>query len=143
MSPLPSIPYVMCLHVTLYLILSISISFFYPVSFLCHLHCHCFADMRHLLSAYKLRGVATKSRCWDMLESTPARIPLIKSSHKWTQILFIISNSKLGICIYSQTRIDLNSQSNLYDALKIDHTRLCSTQSTKRHTQNTSNKIIQ
>ena len=35
--------------------------------------------------------------CWNLLESTPARIPLIKSSHKWIRMLFIISNSKPGI----------------------------------------------
>ena len=55
--------------------------------------------------------------CWSLLKSTPARIPLIKSSHKWTQILFIISNSKLGIWLFSQPRIDLNSQYNFYDVL--------------------------
>ena len=40
-----------------------------------------------------------------------------KSSHKWNRILFIISNSKLGIWLYSQPIIDLNSQSNFYDVL--------------------------
>ena len=55
--------------------------------------------------------------CWNLLESTPARITLIRSSNKWTRILFIISNSKLGIWLYSQPRIDLNSQSNVYDVL--------------------------
>ena len=55
--------------------------------------------------------------CCNLLESTPSRIPLIKSGHKWTQILFIISNSKLGIWICSQPRIDLNSQSNFYYVL--------------------------
>ena len=55
--------------------------------------------------------------CWNLLESTPVRIPLIRSSHKWTQMPFIISNSKHGIRIYSQPRIDLNSQSNFYDVL--------------------------
>ena len=30
--------------------------------------------------------------CWNLLESTPAWITLIKSSHKWTRMLFIISN---------------------------------------------------
>ena len=59
----------------------------------------------------------TIPECWNMLESTPARIPLIKSSHKWTRILFIISNYKLGIWICSQPRIDINSQSNFYDVL--------------------------
>ena len=49
--------------------------------------------------------------CWNLLESTPARIPLINSSHKWTRILFIISNSKLEIWLCSQPRIDLNSKS--------------------------------
>ena len=51
------------------------------------------------------------------MESTPARIPLIKSSHKWTRILFIISNSKLGIWLFSQPRVDLNLQSNSYNVL--------------------------
>ena len=55
--------------------------------------------------------------CWNLLESTPARIPLIHFSHKWTRMLFIISNSKLGIWICSQPRIDLNSQYNFYDVL--------------------------
>ena len=55
--------------------------------------------------------------CWNLLESTPARIPLIKSSHKWTRMLFIILNSKLGIWIFSHPRIDLNSQSNFNDVL--------------------------
>ena len=55
--------------------------------------------------------------CWNLLELTPARIPLIKSSHKWTRMLYIISNSKLGIWLCSQPRIDLNSQSNFYDVL--------------------------
>ena len=55
--------------------------------------------------------------CWNLLESTLDRIPLIKLSHKWTRMLFIISNSKLGIWICSQPRIDLNSQSRSYDFL--------------------------
>ena len=55
--------------------------------------------------------------CWNLLESTPDRITLIKSSHKWTQMLFIISNYKLGIWICSQPRINLNSQSNFYHVL--------------------------
>ena len=55
--------------------------------------------------------------CWNLLESTPDMIPLIKFSHKWTQMLFIISNYTLGIWICSQPRIDLNSQSNFYDVL--------------------------
>ena len=55
--------------------------------------------------------------CWDLLESTPARIPLIKSSHKWNRMLFIISNSKPGILHCSQPKIDLNSQSNFYYVL--------------------------
>ena len=46
-----------------------------------------------------------------------SRIPLIKSSHKLTRILFIILNSKLGIWLCSQPRIDLNSQYNFYDIL--------------------------
>ena len=54
---------------------------------------------------------------WNLLESTPARIPLIKSNNKWTRMLFIISNYKLGIWICSQPRIYLNSQSNFYNDL--------------------------
>ena len=52
--------------------------------------------------------------CWNLLESTPYRILLIKSSYKLTQVLIIISNSKLGIWICSQPRIYLHSQSNFY-----------------------------
>ena len=74
--------------------------------------------------------------CCNMLESTTDRIPLIKSSRKWTQILFIISNSKLGIWICSQLRICVTYQSNLYDVLTIYHTRPFPTQYKKPHTQN-------
>ena len=66
-------------------------------------------------------------RCWNMLESSPATIPLIKSSHKWTRILFIISNSKLGIWLFSQPRIYLNSQSNFYGVLTIPYRYLSNT----------------
>ena len=52
------------------------------------------------------------------------QITLIELSHKWTEILFIISNSKPGIWIYSQPRIYLNSQPNLYGVLTLDHTIL-------------------
>ena len=41
--------------------------------------------------------------CWNLLESTPARIPLTKLSHKWTRMIFIISNPKLGICLCSHS----------------------------------------
>ena len=80
------------------------------------------------------------TKCWNLLESTPARIPLIKSSHKWTRMLFIISNSKLGIWICSQPKIDLNSQSNVYDVLTRPYKYLSntlSTLSTKQHALNT------
>ena len=43
--------------------------------------------------------------CWNMLESYPYRIPLIDSSQKWTRIIFIISNSKLGKYLCSQPTI--------------------------------------
>ena len=33
--------------------------------------------------------------CWNLLESSPSIIPLIGLSHKWTQILFIISNLQI------------------------------------------------
>ena len=49
---------------------------------------------------------------------------MIESRHKWTQILFIISNPKLEIYICSQPTIDVNSQSNLYNIIFLDHTRL-------------------
>ena len=55
--------------------------------------------------------------CWNLLKSTPVKTPLIKSSHKWTRMLFIISSSKLGTFLCSHSRIDLNSQSNFYDVL--------------------------
>ena len=55
--------------------------------------------------------------CWNLLESTPDRITMIKSSQKWTRMLFTISNSKLVIWLCSQPRIDLKSQSNSYDVL--------------------------
>ena len=55
--------------------------------------------------------------CWNLLGSTTSRIPLIKSSHKWTRMLFIISNPKIGIWLCIQPRIDLNSQSNFYYVL--------------------------
>ena len=47
------------------------------------------------------------------------------------------SDSKLLIWVCSQDRIDLNSQSNFYDVLTLDHTSTCPTQSTKQHTYNT------
>ena len=74
-----------------------------------------------------------------MLESVGIKfnqITLIKSSHKWTQIISMISNSKLGIWICSLPRIYLNSQPNLYGDLTIDHTRLFQP-IYKLHTKNT------
>ena len=68
------------------------------------------------------------------------QIPLIKSSHKWNRMLFIISNSKLGIWLCSQPRIDLNSQSKFYDVLTRPYKYLSntlSTLSTKQHALNT------
>ena len=50
-------------------------------------------------------------------------IPLIESSRKWTKILFIISNYNIGIWIFSQPRIYVNSQSNLYYVITLYHTR--------------------
>ena len=73
---------------------------------------------------------AYSMQCWNLLEPTPYRITFIELTHKWNLILFIISNSKLGICIYSQPIIDISSQSNLYDVLTLDYTRLFTTQST-------------
>ena len=75
-------------------------------------------------------------RCWNLLESTPSRITLIKSIHKRTRSLFIISNSKHGIWIFSQPRIYPNSRSNLYDVLTIDHKRIFPNKCTKQQTQN-------
>ena len=72
---------------------------------------------------------------WNMLESTPARINLIESSHIWTRIIFIISNSKLGIWLCSNPIIDLNSQSNLYDVLTLDHTRIFPTNIQTTHSE--------
>ena len=75
--------------------------------------------------------------CWNMLESTPARIPLIKSSHKCTRMLFIISNSKLGIWFCSQIRIYLNSQSNFYDVLTRPYKYLVQHTIQQQHVLNT------
>ena len=61
------------------------------------------------------------------MELDPARIPLIKSIHKWTRMLFIILNSKLGIRLCSQSRIDLISQSNFYDVLTSPYKYLSNT----------------
>ena len=58
-------------------------------------------------------------KCFNLSESTPYKILLIELSQKSTQILFIISNYKLVIWICSQSRIDVNSQSNLYDILTL------------------------
>ena len=55
-------------------------------------------------------------------------------------MLSIISDSKLGIWLCSQPRIDLNSQSNFYDVLTISYKYLSntlSTLSTKQHALNT------
>ena len=65
--------------------------------------------------------------CENLFESTPARNPLIKSSHKWTRMLFIILSSKLVIWLCSQPRIDLNSQSNLYNVLTRPYNYLSNT----------------
>ena len=48
--------------------------------------------------------------CWNLLESSPDRIPSIESIHNWNQILLTILNSKIGIRIFSQPTIDANSQ---------------------------------
>ena len=75
--------------------------------------------------------------CLNLLESTPDRIPLIKLSHKWTRILFIIYYSKLGIWICSQPRIYLNSQSKFYDVItrlqKYLYNTLCKTKCTENN----------
>ena len=68
--------------------------------------------------------------CWNLLESIPDRIPLIKSSQKWNRVLFIILNSKLGIWLCSQPRIYLNSQYNFYDVLTRPYRYLSNTLST-------------
>ena len=46
-------------------------------------------------------------------------------SHKWTKILFVLLNFKLGICICGLTIIDINSQSNFYDVITLYHTSIC------------------
>ena len=87
----------------------------------------------------RLKCLVTLLGFWSKHKSNPPkqdcvgiwfRIPLIKSSHKWTRMLFIISNSKLGIWICSQPRIDLNSQSNFYDVLTRPYKYLSNTLST-------------
>ena len=86
---------------------------------------------------FKLSQVfSVASLCCNLLELSPVRIHLIDLSHKWNQILFIISNSKLGIWLCSQPRIDLNSQSNFYYVLTRPYKYLSntlSTLSTKQH----------
>ena len=42
---------------------------------------------------------------WNRLESTPARIKLIELIYKWPQILFNISNFKIGILVCRHPRI--------------------------------------
>ena len=74
---------------------------------------------------YKFIGIF-----WNLLESSPVRILLIELSYKWTRLIFIVSNSKLRFRNFSQPIIDANSQSNLYDVLTLDHTRLCPIKST-------------
>ena len=63
--------------------------------------------------------------CWNLLELSPSWITLIQLSHKWTRILSIISNYNLGICICIQPTIYINSQSNFYNVITLDHTCLC------------------
>ena len=55
---------------------------------------------------------------------------MIKFSQKWTGIIFIILNSKLGIGICSQPIIYETSQSNLYDVIILHHTIFFPTRST-------------
>ena len=47
------------------------------------------------------------------------------------------SGSKLGIWLWSQARIYLNSQSNFYGVLTLDQASTCPIQYTKQHTRNT------
>ena len=61
-----------------------------------------------------------------MLGLSQARIPLIESSQIWSQILVIITNSKLGILVCSHPTVDLTSQCNFYDDLILYHTSICS-----------------
>ena len=59
--------------------------------------------------------------CWNLFESSTASIPLIEWNQKWTWIIFIISNYKLRIWIFSQPSIYLNSQSYFYNVLTLEH----------------------
>ena len=56
---------------------------------------------------------------WNLLESYPDRTQYVESSHKWTQIIFNIYYSKLGIWIFSQPTIYVKSQYKFYDVLLI------------------------
>ena len=60
-----------------------------------------------------------------MLEYYSASIPLIELSHKWTWIIFIILNTKIGIWIFIQPTIDVNLQYNFCDVLTLQYTRFC------------------
>ena len=55
----------------------------------------------------------------NMLLLTISMITLIKFIQKWTGILYIISNSKLGIGLCSRPIVDVTVQSNLYDVLSL------------------------
>ena len=76
----------------------------------------------------------------DWIKSTQARIPFPAQYRTKFEILLgevfqYTSDSKLGIWICSQARIDLNSQSKFYDVLTLYHTSTCTAQSTKKYTE--------
>ena len=72
-----------------------------------------------------MRDCFSTMMCWGFLELFPTRITLIGLVHKWTQILFIISNYKLVMWICSQPKLHVNSQSKFYCVLTLYHTSHC------------------
>ena len=90
-----------------------------------HTICVLYLDYISLLVCGNFPLTLKTEICWYLLESSPARIPLIELSHKWTRILFIIYNSKIGIWICSHPAINVNSQSKFYGVLTLYHTILC------------------
>ena len=87
-----------------------------------HKLCHIIGLYLHFLLYGNYPLSSKTGGYWNLLESSPDRTSLIKSSHQWNQIQFIISNLNIGIWIYSQPRIYGNSKYNVYGVLTIYHT---------------------
>ena len=66
------------------------------------------------------------------INSSQDLLDLVESQMDSNTIYYL--NSRLGIWLYNQSRIDLNPQSNLYDVLTLDNTILCPTHLPKKIT---------